>query len=115
MMNHKITINSNDFEKIKSGYKRMYLRLYDDLGKNIYKEDTITFVNEDTKEEIETEVLYLHIYGTFEYLYNDYDKISLGYYKEEECSYKDMLKIYSIEEQEKSGVMGIEIKLIEGE
>ena len=38
--------------------------------------------------------------------------MSLGYNYNQEASYKDMEKYYSKEEQNKYGVLGIEIKLI---
>ena len=43
-------------------------------------------------------------------IYNDFDKQELGYEKDEECSYKDMEEYYSKEEQEKYGVVAIEIQ-----
>ena len=41
-----------------------------------------------------------------------FDKVLLGYNKDEIASPNDMSKYYSKEEQEKYGVVGIEIKLL---
>ena len=54
----------------------------------------------------------MHIYSSFDDLYRDYDKVSLGYSKDEDANPIDMEKYYSKEEQEKYGVVGIEIMLI---
>ena len=47
----------------------------------------------------------------FEELYKHFDKESLGYNKDDIANPKDMEKYYSIEEQNKYGVLGIEIKI----
>ena len=52
----------------------------------------------------------LYRYSNFGELYKHFDKIALGYEKEEQASPKDMEKYYSKEEQEKHGVVGIKIK-----
>ena len=54
----------------------------------------------------------MHIYSCFADLYRDYDKVSLGYGKDEEAKPEDMELYYSKEEQEKYGVVGIEIELL---
>ena len=59
-----------------------------------------------------TKVIAMHIYSCFDDLYRDYDKVSLGYSKDEDANPIDMEKYYSKEEQEKYGVVGIEIMLI---
>jgi ASC-1-like (ASCH) protein len=43
-------------------------------------------------------------------LYKHFDKISLGYKEDEIANSKDMEEYYPKEEQEKYGVLGIEIK-----
>ena len=61
--------------------------------------------------KILTEVINLHKYKTFEELYKHFYKESLGYNKDDIANPKDMEKYYSIEEQNKYGVLGIEIKI----
>ena len=84
-MEHRMKLKNKPFELIKSGKKKQELRLYDEKRKLIEVGDTILFTNIDTQEE-------------------------LGYKKDEECSYKDMEEYYSEEEQEKYGVVAIEIQ-----
>lgn len=112
---HEMRLNNVPFSLIKEGIKTVEMRLYDEKRKSIKVGDTITFINRLTNEKVKTKVIYLHIYDSFETLYRDFDKISLGYKKDEECSYKDMEKYYSIEKQKEYGVLGIEIELIKSE
>ena len=54
----------------------------------------------------------MHIYSNFADLYRDYDKVSLGYKNDEVAKPEDMEQYYTKEEQEKYGVVGIEIQLV---
>ena len=45
-------------------------------------------------------------------MYKHFDKILLGYDENELADAKDMEEYYSKEEQEKFGVLGIEIKVV---
>lgn len=45
-------------------------------------------------------------------MYKHFDKILLGYDESELADAKDMEEYYSKEEQEKYGVLGIEIKIV---
>lgn len=105
-------LHNSPFELIKSGTKTIELRLNDEKRRLINIGDIIIFENRTTNEQIHVKVVNLHKYDSFEKLYKHFDKISLGYAKDEEANYKDMEKYYSSSEQEKYGVVGIEIKLI---
>lgn len=54
-------------------------------------------------------VLKLHNYNSFDELFYHIDKIMLGYDENDMANPKNMEKYYSKEEQEKYGVVGIEI------
>lgn len=108
----EMRLDDKYFNLIKSGIKTIELRVYDEKRRKIKVGDTITFINRNTLEELKVIVIYMHIYSSFKELYNDFDKISLGYEKDEECSYKDMEKFYSKELIDKYGVVGIEIRLV---
>lgn len=54
----------------------------------------------------------LHKYNSFQELYKHFNKVSMGYKEDEIANPSDMEQYYSKEEQEKYGVVGIEIKLI---
>lgn len=105
-------LHNEPFELIKNGTKTIELRLNDEKRSIIKENDIILFENRKNAEIIKTKVIKLHKYDSFEELYKHFDKVSLGYNYNEEVSYKDMEKYYSKEEQDKYGVLGIEIKLI---
>lgn len=58
------------------------------------------------------EIQNLYHYPSFDELYKHFDKVSMGYKENDVADPKDMEKYYSKEEQEKYGVLGIEIKKI---
>ncbi len=109
-MEHRMKLKNKPFELIKSGKKKQELRLYDEKRKLIEVGDTIIFTNIDTNEELKVEVMYIHLYSNFKDLYNDFNKQELGYEENEKYSYKDMYEYYSKEEQEKYGVVALEIQ-----
>jgi len=111
-MIHELRLHEKPFELIKSGTKTIEMRLFDDKRKMIKVNDIIEFTNRSTGEKIKTKVIKLHLFNSFEELYDNFDNISLGYKESEEKSPKDMEKYYTIEEQCQYGVVGIEIKLI---
>jgi len=110
-MIHKMNLNDGPFNNIKSGFKTIEMRLYDEKRRMINDGDIIEFTNRITNEKISTKVIKLYIFNNFEELYKQFDKISLGYKENEIASPNDMNIYYSKEAQEKYGVVGIEIKL----
>lgn len=111
-MTHNMKLKEGPFEAIKAGTKTVEMRLYDDKRRKIQIGDVIEFTNNTSGEKISVEVLALHIYPSFENLYDIFDKVSLGYAPHEIALYTDMVEYYLSTEIEKYGVVGIEIKLI---
>jgi len=111
-MKHEMRLHSEPFELIKNRIKTIELRLYDEKRRLIKVNDTIEFENRITQEKILVKVKKLHKYSNFEELYKNFDPISLGYKDDKNVSPTDMNKYYSKEEQEKYGVLGIELELI---
>lgn len=111
-MVHEMKLHNEPFELIKSGSKTIELRLNDEKRKLIKIDDLIEFENRVTLEKIKVKVIGLHKYDSFEELYKQFDKISLGYGKNENADPTDMELYYTKEEQEMYGVLGIEIQLI---
>ncbi len=103
-------LQNEPFEKIKNGTKTIEMQLFDGKLRFLTRGDTIEFINLQSNEKMECEVIGVHIYSTFEELYNNYTKQELGYGDDENASPKDMEKYYPIEEQLKNAVVGIEIK-----
>lgn len=111
-MKHEMKLHNQPFEKIKNGTKTIELRLNDEKRQLLKIKDIIEFTNRQTLEKILVEIEELHKYPSFEELYKHFDKISLGYNENEEANPKDMEEYYSKEEQDKYGVVGIQIKKI---
>ena len=109
---HEMRLNNGPFNLIKSGSKTIEMRLNDEKRKLVKIGDIIKFINRSTDEYITTRVVNLHHYENFDELYKHFDKASLGYKDNEVASPKDMERYYSMEEQKKYGVLGIELSLM---
>lgn len=109
---HEMRLHDSPFTLIKNGSKTIELRLNDEKRSIIKIGDHIEFTNRVTEEKVLVEVINLHKYNSFEELYKHFDKVSMGYSEGEDADPKDMEQYYSKEEQDKYGVVGIEIRLI---
>lgn len=108
-------LHSGPFALIKNGTKTIELRLNDEKRQRIHVGDTITFTNTvDTTEQITVTVQKLHKFSSFAELYRSLPLEKCGYLPSEleSASHSDMDAYYSPEEQERYGVLGIEITLI---
>ncbi|MBR2861735.1 MAG: ASCH domain-containing protein [Clostridia bacterium] len=99
------------FSMIKSGQKTIELRLLDEKRQKIKVGDTIVFTNTETKDTLTVTVKKLHKFASFTELYSKLDLLQCGYTAEtvKTASPEDMNQYYSLEKQEKYGVLGIEI------
>ena len=114
-MRYQMKLRSQPFEKIRSGRKKYELRLYDEKRQRIKVGDEIEFSCADAeKEPFVVAVTGLHLFKNFEELYAALPLLQCGYTEEnvDKASPNDMNRYYSVEEQAKYGVVGIEIKLI---
>ena len=102
--------HSEIFDKIKEGTKTIELRLNDEKRSLLKVGDEIEFTNRDTNEKLSVDIINLHKYPSFKELYKHFNKIELGYAEDEPAESKDMEAYYSKEEQDKYGVLGIEIR-----
>ena len=109
-MVHHLSLCHSPFLSIKENRKSIEMRLYDEKRQNIKIGDILEFIDLDTKEIINVEVIDIKLYPSFKELYLDNDKISLGYSNDEEANYLDMLTYYPKERQEKYQAMAIHIK-----
>lgn len=109
---HNMNLNNGLFNRIKNGTKTIELRLNDEKRQLLKENDLIEFTNRETLDVIMVEVVRLYKYSNFEELYKHFNKIAMGYDKDDIADPKDMEKYYSKEKQEKYGVIGIEIRLI---
>ena len=106
---HTMKLHAAPFEKIKSGEKTIELRLYDEKRQKIKVGDTIVFTNNATGETLTKQVLQLHVFDSFRELYEALPLLKCGYTPEDIATAHpcDMDRYYSLEEQEKYGVVGI--------
>ena len=111
-MKHEMKLNNGPFSNIKNGTKTIELRLNDEKRQLLKIKDLIEFTNRGTLEQMLVEIKNLYHYPSFEELYKHFDKVAMGYKEDEEANPKDMEEYYSKEEQEKYGVLGIEIKKV---
>ena len=104
MIMHKMNLWNDSFEAIKDGWKTIEMRLNDENE----------FTNVKTNELLICKVTNLFMYKNFDELYNNHNKISIGYKENENVNPDDMLMYYSKEDIEKYGVLGIELLKIGG-
>ena len=112
---HEMKLHPAPFEMIKSGKKTIELRLFDEKRRKINVGDKIVFTNTESGEKLSTEVTNLHIFDSFEELYSSLPLLKCGYTEEDVSGahFSDMEEYYTADEQNKYGVLGIEI-LING-
>ncbi len=111
---HHMKLDATPFEKIKSRKKTIELRLFDEKRQKIKIGDRIIFTNVQSDEKLVVKVLQLYRFNSFEELYNTLPLLQCGYTPEnvDLASSLDMERFYSTAEQEKYGVLGIEMKVI---
>lgn len=108
---HEMNLNPCPFEMIKSGEKTIELRLFDEKRQQVKVGDKILFTNIANGETLNTTVIKLHRFDSFEELYKSLPLLKCGYTTEdvEKATHSDMEQYYSVEEQNKYGVVGIEL------
>ena len=114
-MKYNMNLNNDVFNLIKAGTKTIEMRLNDEKRQLLKENDLIEFTNRTTLEVILTKVVKLYKFPSFAELYKNFDKVSLGYDKNDVANPEDMGKYYSKEEQDKYGVIGIEIRVIDSQ
>ena len=113
-MTHYMKLKPLPFEMIKSGNKTIELRLFDEKRQKISPCDSIEFTNTQTGEVIKAEVIDLYRFDSFKELYESLPLTKCGYTADDVDSahYTDMNEYYSECEQERYGVVGIELSLM---
>ena len=110
---HYMKLHNNPFNLIKSGTKTIELRLNDLKRQKIKVDDLIEFTNRITDEKMVVRVVDLIKFNSFSDLYKNFSKVSMGYREDEDANPSDMELYYSLEEQEKYGVLAIKIEKID--
>ncbi|MBT6401366.1 ASCH domain-containing protein [candidate division WWE3 bacterium] len=111
-MNYKMKLNANAFHRVKEGEQKWETRLFDEKRKKIKVGDTITFAKLPNKVEICTaKVAKILTAKNFSELFTKFDPTEATWprdYSAEDCA-KGMEKYYSLEKQEKFGVVAFAI------
>lgn len=102
-------LHDEPFQKIKNGKKKIEMRIKDEKRSTIKVGDTIEFENRKTKEIISKIIINIYNYKNFEVLIKNYNKEILGY-NEEDNILEELEIYYPKDEQEKFGVVAIELE-----
>lgn len=109
-MIHYMNLHTGPFEMIASGRKTIELRLNDEKRQKIKVGDTIEF--SCGERILQVRVTELYLFESFEALYRALPLDKCGYlpHEVENASAQDMQAYYSLEQQQKYGVLGIGIE-----
>ncbi len=109
----EMKLNKLPFEQILSGEKTVEIRLNDEKRSQLREGDKITFISREDARSIQAEVVALYKYPTFLELFKAplLEKGGFGDMTPEQAC-ECMRKYYTIEQEHRYGVLGIEIKLI---
>ncbi len=109
-MKHFMKLQSRPFQKIVSGEKTIEVRLYDEKRQQVYVGDEIEFTEiGDAEKKITKTVTHLSLYKTFRELFESRDPKMFGG-ESVEGLLTQIKQFYSTEDEEKYGVVGIEIR-----
>ena len=115
-MEFTIKLHPAPFEMIKAGRKTIELRLYDEKRREISIGDIIRFSSiEKPESEVKTQVTFLYRFDSFKDLYAALPLLECGYTEDDVASASpdDMNEYCSQEEQQKYGVVGIKVALVQ--
>ncbi len=110
-MKHEMNLQRAPFEAISCGRKTYEMRLYDEKRQRIAVGDEICFHCDG--QVLTAYVVGLYRFESFEALYRTLPLTQLGYSESEVdlASPEDMRKYYPAEEEQRFGVVAIELKL----
>lgn len=111
-MLHKLNLCHEPFIAITKGNKRIEMRLYDEKKSLINIGDILEFTDLETLEKVNCKVINIKTHPSFVELYQDNDKVLLGYDSHDIASPDDMLKYYPKDRQAKYLAMAIYIEII---
>lgn len=114
-MEHNMGLYETPFKSIKSGKKKVEVRLYDEKRRQIRIGDTIIFTRlPDSNETLTVEVIELRQYPTFKEMYEsipaeDFDAVDDSIHEMVEQTYQ----IYTPEREKEWGTVAITINVLE--
>ena len=112
-MQHQMKLSAEPFEKIWTGKKVIESRLYDEKRKQIFLGDEIEFSENDNSEsKVNTKVVELLRYNSFQELFRNHNPSLFGG-EDKESLLQEIKQFYSDEDEQKYGVVGIRVRLLE--
>ena len=113
-MLHTMKLTQGPFEKILSGAKTLEARLFDEKRQLINLGDEIEFLElSDVGRIVKVKVIALLRYRTFVEMLDDLPTTLMGYPESKrEYLRTSMYEVYSKEEEDRNGVLGIRMELV---
>jgi len=112
-MQHQMKLSTEPFNQIASGAKVIESRLYDEKRQQIALGDEIEFSeNDHPGNKVHTKVTGLLRYQSFESLFADHEPALFGG-ESREFLLNQIKQFYSDEDEQKYGVVGIRIALVD--
>ena len=112
MNTHQLQLATIPFDAITSGAKTIESRLFDEKRQTIQFGDTIVFTNRENPDQtVSVKVVGLLRYETFQDLFTHNNPVKFGGESVEQLE-NQINEFYSIDDQKKNGVVGIEFELI---
>lgn len=110
---HEMKLQPEPFEAIQAGKKIIESRLYDEKRRLIKIGDIVEFKkNPELIESVKAEVVALLNYPSFDAMFTDFDPNWFGL-PTKEALLAQIEQFYPSEEQQKYGVLGIKIKVLQ--
>ncbi len=110
---HYMSVKQPYFNQLKEGKKIIELRLFDEKRQKIKMGDYILFTNsEDKKDSFHAKVINLHWEKNFDALCNKIQPYQAGFRTRDDLT-NALEEFYTPTDQQKFGVVGIEIGLIQ--
>lgn len=110
---HEMKLQPEPFDAIKAGKKIIESRLFDEKRRLIKIGDVVEFKkNPELTESVKAEVIALLNYPSFDAMFSDFEPNWFGLPTKEELL-TQIEQFYPVEEQQKYGVLGIKIKLLQ--
>ena len=115
---HEMSLREAPFRGVASGRKVIEMRLYDPKRQAVRVGDSIRFSLVGSNEAVTAEVIAAHYFPTFDALYSELiprmGAVALGYADGEIPDSADMLDYYSEDAIRRFGVLGVEIRVKNG-
>jgi ASC-1-like (ASCH) protein len=110
MATHEMRLHPVPFQMIRDGIKTVEIRLNDEKRKLMKVGDTIEFsLRPDPEQKCVAEIMGLDHFSSFKESYASYPPAEYG--GESQDEWESMYKYYSLEDEQKEGVLGIRLKV----